>query len=379
MRLKDAQGNGAVDHRDEKASTSYRSVNPSTLQEDDLSRIFDPPRLPPDPERLFAPFPGPYLTGPLPVHLQELTATGLTAHLTGLTPAEAAELVAFGALWLDDRPCLEPDHLLVGHQSFRLNSPAYGPVRFYEADPARVVFEDRDLLIYNKESGRPSQAVPHDAHNNVLAALGRMLAGRGQSSRLWLPHRLDADTSGLLMLAKNKEAAGCLGKAFQQGLVAKKYLCLGLGPVPDKNQFTVDTLIAKEGRRYLTRPLGPGLTARTDFTVLGRVDEALGEPDPPEAPYGLNGRPETGSNPANLKRGWSRVLFAAEPLTGRTHQIRLHIAWAGWPLVGDRLYGRPAAPPVPRLMLASASLTFRHPRDGREIRAELPGSLFFSS
>jgi len=322
------------------------------FRDEDMSRIFDPPSPAPTPERPFAPFPGPYLTGPLPAHLQALTAAGLTTKLAGLAPAEAAELVAFGALWLDDRPCLDPERQLAGHQSFRLNSPAYGPVRFYEADPGRIVFEDRDILIYNKESGRPSQAVPHDAHNNVLAALSRLLEGREERPRLWLSHRLDADTSGLLMMARNKEAAGFLGKAFQEGRVAKEYLALGLGPAPKQARFSVEAPIAKEGGRYLVKPKGPGLAARTDFTTLGRLGEG------------------------NTSQGWCRPLFRAVPLTGRTHQIRLHLAWAGWPILGDRFYGRPEAPPAPRLMLASASLTFSHPRDGREIRVELPGLEF---
>lgn len=327
---------------------------PGRLSAGQLDRLFDRPLPAPEPERPFAPFPEPYLTGPLPAHLQSLTAAGLTARLAGLDLAAAAELTAFGALWLDDRPCLDPDHRLAGHQSFRLNSPAYGPVRFYEADPDRVVFEDRDLLIYNKESGRPSQAVPHDAHNNVLAALGRLLERRGErAARLWLLHRLDADTSGLLMLAKNKEAAGRMGRAFQEGRVAKEYLCLGLGAEPERDSFSVEAPIAKEGRRYLVRPQGPGLAARTDFRVLGRADQA------PEA------------------HGWSSFLFLAAPLTGRTHQIRLHLAWAGWPLVGDRFYGRRSAPPAPRLMLASASLTFGHPGTGRETRVELPARADF--
>lgn len=322
------------------------------FREEELGRIFDSPWPAPTPERPFAPFPGPYLAGPLPAHLRELTATGLTARLTGLALAEAAELVGFGALWLDDRPCLDVDRDLAGHQSFRLNPPVYGPVRFYEADPDRIVFEDKDILIYNKESGRPSQAVPHDAHNNVLAALGRLLAKRGEKSRLWLAHRLDADTSGLLMMARNKEAAGHLGRAFQEGRVSKEYLGLGLGAIPQTKAFRVEAPIAKEGGRYLVKPKGPGLSARTDFTVLGRAD---GDPGP---------------------QGWSGILFLAAPLTGRTHQIRLHLAWAGWPLVGDRFYGRPEASSAPRLMLASASLTFSHPHDGRETRVELPGGRF---
>ncbi len=314
---------------------------------DDLEKIFDSPRPAPRPERPFQPFPEPYLAGPVPDHLRNATVARLAALLTRLSEAEAAALVEFGSVWLDDRPCLNPDQPLVEARHFRLNPPAYGPVKFYEADPARIVYEDADLLVYNKESGRPSQAVPHDAYNNVLSALGRLLAGRGGASSLWLSHRLDADTSGLLLLARNKEAAGRLGLAFQRGQVAKEYLALGLGPEPDRAAFTVDAPIAKEGGRYLVRPGGPGLAARTDFSVLDR------------APH-----------PGRDDLTW--VLFLAAPRTGRTHQIRLHLAWAGWPIAGDPFYGRREAP-APRLMLASAALGFRHPRTGADLRITLPG------
>ena len=276
------------------------------------------------------------------------TAGELVARLTRREPAEAEALVAFGCLWLDDRPCLDPARPLAGHGHFRFNPPAYGPVRFYEADPGRIVHEDDDLLIYHKEAGRPSQGVPYDAHNNVLAALGRLLAGRAGRTRpakLWLSHRLDAETSGLLLLAKNQAAAGAVGRAFQTGQVAKVYLAWGLGAKPERDFFQVEAAIAKEGARYVTRASGPGRPARTDFTVLDqRVFEA--------------GGPEM-----------REVLFRAEPLTGRTHQIRLHLARAGWPIRGDRFYGRAEveeARPAPRLMLAAVSLGLPHPaRPGR--------------
>jgi 23S rRNA pseudouridine1911/1915/1917 synthase len=256
--------------------------------------------------------------------------------------------VAFGCLWLDDRPCLDPARPLAGHRNFRFNPPAYGPARFYEADPGRIVHEDDDLLVYHKEAGRPSQAVPYDAHNNVLAALGRLLAKRGGPARLWLPHRLDAETSGLLLLAKNQSAAGILGRSFQAGLVGKAYLALGLGPRPEREAFQVEAAIAKEGPRYVARAGGPGRAARTNFTVLAQRAFEAGGPE------------------------MNEVLFRAEPLTGRTHQIRLHLAWAGWPIRGDRFYGRAeeeAARPAPRLMLAATSLSLDHP--GRPGRLEI--------
>jgi 23S rRNA-/tRNA-specific pseudouridylate synthase len=269
----------------------------------------------------------------------------LVARLTRRNPDEARALVAFGCLWVDDRPFSDPVRSLAGHSHFRFNPPAYGPVRFYEADPGRIVHEDDDLLIYHKEAGRPSQGVPYDAHNNVLAALGRLLTGRGGPAGLWLPHRLDAETSGLLLLAKNQAAAGAVGRAFQAGQVTRTYLALGLGARPERDFFQVEAAIAKEGARYVTRPEGPGRAARTDFTVLDQRDFAPGAPEMKE------------------------ILFRAEPLTGRTHQIRLHLALAGWPVRGDRFYGRAeveAASPAPRLMLAAVSLGLSHPaRSGR--------------
>jgi 23S rRNA pseudouridine1911/1915/1917 synthase len=70
--------------------------------------------------------------------------------------------------------------------------------------------------------------------------------------------------------------------------------------------------------------------------------------------------------------GWPRILFLAAPRTGRTHQIRVHLAWAGWPIAGDRFYGRPdERPKAPRLRLASVVLAFPHPRTGEEMRLSL--------
>lgn len=310
-----------------------------------LEKIFDPPIGAPEPERLFKPFAEPWLTGPIADHLKNKTITDLTALLTRLSLEKAAQLVAFGAVWLDDRPCLEPQQPLASHLSFRINPPAYGPVYFYEADPGRIIFEDQDLIVYNKESGRPSQGVPHDAHNNVLSALRRLLKHRGDKPNLWLLHRLDADTSGLLMLAKNKEAAGKMGLAFQKSEVQKQYLALGLGKRPSKEIFSIQAAIAKEGRRYVARPNGPGLAAQTDFEVFQSLVWS--------------------SKPSRYQ-----VLFKALPLTGRTHQIRLHLALAGWPIIGDSFYGRPEGA-GPRLMLASCGLSFTHPRSGRPVNLSL--------
>ncbi len=301
------------------------------------AKLFDPPLLPPALVKPFKPFPEPWVEGPISEHLKEHSAAHLVALLTRLTADEAAALVAFGAFWLDDRPCLEPKFPLNAAQKFRLNTPAYGPNYFYEADPARIFFEDEDILIYHKEAGRPSQGVPYDAHNNVRSALERLLQKRGERGHLWLVHRLDADTSGLLMMAKNKEAARKLGLAFQHGQVAKKYLCLGLGKKPKEKDFATNAPITKEGGKFLVRPKGPGKESVTHF-------------------INLDFWPTKGAD-------WGQALFLASPRTGRTHQIRLHLAWAGWPIVGDRFYGRPEGQ-AERLMLVSLGFEFTHPRRG---------------
>jgi len=320
------------------------------LVDQPLDIIFDPPLPAPEPERPFRPFREAYLSGPVPPHLKDDSAARLVVRLAGVPEEEAAALVAFGSFWLDDRPCLDPEEKLATHRTFRFNPPVYGPLKFYEADPGRIVYQDDDLLVYNKESGRPCQGVPHDAYNNALSAVGRLLKAEGRKSALWLPHRLDADTSGLLLMARNKEAASFLGRAFQEGRVDKEYLCLGLGRRPEKEDFFVDAPIAKEGGRYLVRPGGPGLKSRTAFKTLG--SEAFpAEPDV------------------------QKVLFQASPLTGRTHQIRLHLAWAGWPIAGDRFYGRrdvESLQAARRLMLASAALGFAHPGSGRMLKIKIP-------
>jgi 23S rRNA pseudouridine1911/1915/1917 synthase len=248
----------------------------------------------------------------------------LCALISGLKIDEAEKLIEFGAMWINNRQILDPKLSLPGAGEFRLNFPAYGPVRFYEVDPQRIVFEDDALLVYDKESGRPSQAVPHDAHNNVLASLTRLRGGI-----LRLPHRLDAGTSGLLIVAKSLVAASALGKAFQKGQIKKRYLALSVGDKPPWDSRSVNASIAKSGRGLLVRENGPGLAARTDFKLLS----------------------------------WDcgMALILAKPLTGRTHQIRLHLSYLGYPIKGDQYYGGEAGR---RLMLKATGLAFKHPISG---------------
>ena len=129
-----------------------------------------------------------------------------------------------------------------------------------------------------------------------------------------------------------------MGKAFQENKVDKNYLALGEGPQKPEENFECRAFIAKEGGRYVTREKEPGLTAHTIFQCLR----------------------DFGNN---------EYLFLAKPVTGRTHQIRLHLWHLGWPIMGDRFYhGNLQAQ---RLMLKSTGLSFPHPQSGQEINISL--------
>ncbi|MDR1110517.1 MAG: RluA family pseudouridine synthase [Deltaproteobacteria bacterium] len=292
-----------------------------------LEDIFEPPH--PGPE----PGPPPFGHGS-PVRLGDVPA-GLVGQpawvlaqslLPSLGEREALDLVAFGTLWLDNHVLDDPKAALPGG-TFRLNLPWYGPHVFYEVDPARLVFRDGDILVYDKESGPATVPVPHDSRNNLHAALER-------HTRLTLraPHRLDAPTSGLVIMAANRLAASRIGVAFKKGQVRKRYLALSSGPLPGFSVTTVDAPISKQNGRLMAIQDGPGRPSRTRVSFL----RAFGD----------------------------RLLFLAEPETGRTHQIRLHLALLGYPIAGDRLYGGESAD---RLMLKASGLCFRHPGTGQTL------------
>jgi 23S rRNA pseudouridine1911/1915/1917 synthase len=292
-----------------------------------LSSYFGPPS--PDPPAGPLPYSGrdPVIGGELDPAMEGRPLKDLCVKVTGLGEEEACELIRFGAMWLNARQAPDPTRKLPGQGSFRLNYPPYGPVKFFETDPARVVFEDDYLLVYDKESGRPTQPTPYDCHNDVLSGLDRMTR-----QQLRLPHRLDVGTSGLLIAVKERRAAGVLGKAFQEGRVRKRYVALNSGPAPDWDETVSEATIAKNDGRYIARANGPGLAAKTSFKVLARAP--------------------------------GRTLFLAVPHTGRTHQIRLHLAFLGFPILGDKTYGGQKAK---RVMLKASGVAFKHPVTGKPL------------
>lgn len=194
-----------------------------------------------------------------------------------------------------------------------------------------VVYEDEQLVIVDKPSGQHVQGTELGDVGTLVRALQRRF---GPATRL--VHRIDAPASGLLVAGRDAETVTALSALFRVHDIGRSYLAAVAGS-PAGGARTVP--LVRAGRRMrLARPGDEGaLEARTDIKVLARHP--------------------------------TRALVEARLHTGRTHQVRVHLAGTGTPIVGDRLYGGPAAE---RLCLHARSLAFAHPVDGRALAFERP-------
>jgi len=290
-----------------------------------------------------------------PVKKGDRTPLGVFVARNGrFSPDEARELVRFGAVWVDGDRETDETRILRGGEQVTVHVPRHGVRRHYEADPARILFQDPWLLAYDKEAGVPCQSTPYDGYNNVCEALRRWLAcgrpgaagadplaareaGRGQAIPA-LHHRLDQAVSGVMLFALASRANGPLFRAFRDRQVEKDYRAVVCGE-PAEDAWVETASVGRRDGRYLCVEAGCGKEAETRFRVL--------------------------------KRAPGLALVEARPRTGRTHQIRLHLALRGLPILGDILYGgRPHA----RCMLHARALALRHPvtSEPLEIQAPVP-------
>lgn len=227
-----------------------------------------------------------------------------------------------------------------------------GVKRNYEAMPvsdedaayvrALVIHDDSGILAFNKPSGLPVQT-----RNVEDRTLDRLMAAfaRSNGKRPRLVHRLDAQTSGVILAAKTQPAAAVLSQAFAERLVSKTYLAVVSGsPFPEgETEFSMPLSrhIARPGLE-LMRASRPGDQTRQSAVTRWRT----------------------------LASNGSTHLMAVEPLTGRMHQIRVHLSIEGRPILGDPYYGGAntlSGMAVPRLMLHAASLDVPHPTAGGRI------------
>lgn len=209
----------------------------------------------------------------------------------------------------------------------------------------KILFEDEYFLAAEKPAGLPSQPTVDKRRPVFFTLLKKQLTEeRGNSFYLALHHRLDRDTSGVMIFAKNKIANEPLAEMFKKHLIQKTYLCL--------TQFR-KTPESWDVQNHLAETRDPVLKKMKMHSVRSGGDKA----------HTLFRRLEV------YKKG---LLIEAKPLTGRMHQIRVHLAEEGLGIYGDDIYPSPKAPQAPRLMLHALRLEFTHPFTQQAMNIECP-------
>jgi len=219
-----------------------------------------------------------------------------------------------------------------------------------EAIPLTIVYENADIIVVDKPAGMVVHPAPGHSKGtlvNALLAHCPDLAAMGDELRPGIVHRLDKDTSGLLVVAKNDAAKRHLQSQFKQRLVHKTYLALVEGLLP-------------AARGVIDAPIGRDPKRRKRMAVLSQ------------------GGREARTEYRTLECFARHTLVEAEPITGRTHQIRIHFASIGHPIAGDCVYGfRKQRLPLSRQFLHAARLAFALPSSDQptEFTSELPDDL----
>jgi 23S rRNA pseudouridine1911/1915/1917 synthase len=243
-------------------------------------------------------------------------------------------------------------YMLQAGDEIRLNLPAPEPSALTpEKIPLEIVFENNDVIIVNKAAGMVVHpAAGHDTGTLVHAALAHapLIEGVGGEQRPGVVHRLDKDTSGLILLAKNDRTHRFLQDQFRDREVEKVYLALvdGAPPTPSGRVEAAIGRDTSQRKRMAVVPDQKGRSAVTEYFTLETFDE--------------------------------HSLIEAHPHTGRTHQIRLHLSFLGCPIVGDTVYGRRKPTlPIKRHFLHAARLTIQLPGEKapRSFEAPLPSDL----
>jgi 23S rRNA pseudouridine1911/1915/1917 synthase len=285
---------------------------------------------------------------PVPDGLDGERLDSALARMFGLSRAQAADLISTGAVLIGGRPAAKSDRVEVGEW---LDVTLPPPPRVSAAPdpvPGLVVrYEDADIIVLDKPVGVAAHPTPGWTGPTVLQGLqaaGHQVATSGAAERQGIVHRLDAGTTGVMVVAKSEHAYRVLKQAFRDRAVDKRYHALVQGH-PDPLRGTIDAPIGRH-------PAGDGR-----FAVVG------------------DGRPAV-THYDTLEAFRAASLLDVKLETGRTHQIRVHMAAVRHPCAGDRLYG---ADPVlarrlglSRQWLHAVTLGFAHPADGRRVEFTSP-------
>ncbi len=280
--------------------------------------------------------------------------TFLRRQLPAVSRGAIQRLIEQGHIRVNSRT-VKPTHSPRAGETIVVEWPEARPAEAQpEAIPLDILFEDDALLVLNKPAGLVVHpAAGHEEHTLVNALLHHcagQLSGIGGVARPGIVHRLDKETSGCMVVAKNDDTHLALSSQFSGRQVEKNYDAIVCGVMP-RDEGTIRAAIARHPshrKRMAVRDDDSGRASHTSYRVLERLREA--------------------------------TLVEALLHTGRTHQIRVHFQFIGYPLAGDEAYGQRQTRRLaeltgyaaPRVMLHAHKLSFIHPRTGKRLKSEAP-------
>ena len=265
--------------------------------------------------------------------------------LDDLTRSAAANLIETGAVIVNGKTAAK-SYKIAGGETVEVTLPEPEPIDAVPQNiPLDVVYEDSDVIVVNKPSGMVVHPAPGHADGTLVNALlyhcGESLSGIGGALRPGIVHRIDRDTSGLIIAAKNDAAHQSLTAQLSDHTLGRTYECIVTGSLRE-DAGTVDAPIARHPSDRKKMAVVPGgRNAVTHWEVIARYP------------------------------GYTHVRCRLE--TGRTHQIRVHMAYLGHPILGDTVYGnKKEVPGLTGQCLHAVGLQFLHPRTGELVRLSCP-------
>ena len=269
----------------------------------------------------------------------------LASSLDGLTRSQATQLIESGEVAVNGR-AVSKSYKLAGGEDIAVTLPEPEPVEAVpQGIPLDVVYEDADVIVVNKPSGMVVHPAPGHPDGTLVNALlyhcAGTLSGIGGALRPGIVHRIDRDTSGLIIAAKNDAAHQYLSAQLADHTLARTYECIVVGKLRE-DRGTVDAPIARHptDRKRMAVVAG-GREAVTHWEVIARYP------------------------------GYTHVRCRLE--TGRTHQIRVHMAYIGHPILGDTVYGaKKEVPGLTGQCLHAVGLRFLHPRTHEVVELSCP-------
>jgi 23S rRNA pseudouridine1911/1915/1917 synthase len=277
-------------------------------------------------------------------------------HCPQLSRTRVQELIAGGLVLLNGKTAKDSHKVHAGDTIEVVPQPRPALRAEAESIPLDILYEDEDVIAINKSAGMTVHAGAGNSHGTLVNALlgrGQSLSQSGDLLRPGIVHRLDKETSGLLLVAKNDFAHARLAEAFRERSIQKIYVALVQGVLKEEHG-RIELAIARDPNRRTRMTarraalLHNAREARTDWRVLTRID--------------------------------STSLLEVQLHTGRTHQIRVHFSALRHPVVGDTLYGaagqlhigRTSLPSLGRNFLHAAKIAFAQPRTGQPIHLTAP-------